>query len=235
MRVRTDRKRDEILQIARAAFLQHGYAATSMAAIAAAVGGSKSTLYGYFPTKEALFGAVVHSVGEKHVVPVLSILDGKGSPREILGELARAVIRFLLLPEAVASYRMVIAEAGRFPELGRTFFAHGPQRGLGRIAAWIQAQIEAGRLHPADPAWLAQQFGAMCEAGPCKATLCGVTRRVSAREQAALANFVVETFLRAHATPEGDAVFGRERPAAPDAGGGAGQGKATARGAARAI
>jgi AcrR family transcriptional regulator len=57
------------LAIARAAFLE-GYSATSMAAIAALVGGSKGTLYGYFANKEALFGAVVQDLLDEHFLPV---------------------------------------------------------------------------------------------------------------------------------------------------------------------
>jgi AcrR family transcriptional regulator len=211
MRVRTDAKRREILEVARAAFLRHGYAAVSMAAIAAEVGGSKGTLYGYFPSKEALFSAVLRSVEEEHALPALTILDREGSVREILTALARAVIRFSLLPEALASYRLAVAEAGRFPELSQSFYENGRLQAYLRIAAWMRAQIDAGRLHPAEPQWLAQQFARLCQAGPLEAALFGLERQVPAEEQAELADFAVETFLRAHATPRGDAQLGRPR------------------------
>lgn len=208
MRVRTDSKRREILEIARASFLKHGYAATSMAAIAAEVGGSKGTLYGYFSSKKLLFTEVVRSVGEEHARPALAFLERDGSLREILTDVARALIRFLLLPQAIASHRLVVAESGRFPELGQAYFESGPAKGEARMAAWIAAQIEAGRLHPADPARLAQNFGKLCEVGPYDGALCGIAREVPAEEQAGLADFAVEAFLRAHASPLGDAEFG---------------------------
>ena len=45
---RKDRKRAEIVAIAQDLFFREGYAGTSMSQIAAAVGGSKATLYNHF-------------------------------------------------------------------------------------------------------------------------------------------------------------------------------------------
>src|SRR5690349_18099392 len=75
MKVRTDAKRDEILAVARAAFLELGYERTSMAEIATRVGGSKATLYGYFPSKEALFLAIIEQLGEQYITPALTELE----------------------------------------------------------------------------------------------------------------------------------------------------------------
>jgi AcrR family transcriptional regulator len=54
-----DVRRQAIMQIARDIFLEEGYAAASMSAIAARLGGSKGTLYNYFASKEELFKAVI--------------------------------------------------------------------------------------------------------------------------------------------------------------------------------
>ena len=61
---RKDRKRAEIVAIAGDLFFKEGYAGTSMSQIAAAVGGSKQTLYNYFQSKEELLLAVVRDVVE---------------------------------------------------------------------------------------------------------------------------------------------------------------------------
>ena len=61
---RKDRKRAEIVAIAGDLFFKEGYAGTSMSQIAAAVGGSKQTLYNYFQSKEELLFAVVRDVVE---------------------------------------------------------------------------------------------------------------------------------------------------------------------------
>ena len=51
MRVRKEEKRQEIVRIAAKLFEELGYERTSMSTIAARDGGSKATLYGYFPSK----------------------------------------------------------------------------------------------------------------------------------------------------------------------------------------
>ena len=53
------RKRAEIVDIATRSFFEHGYAATSMSAIAETLGGSKTTLWSHFSSKADLFTAVV--------------------------------------------------------------------------------------------------------------------------------------------------------------------------------
>ena len=58
-------KRAAIVAAARAEFLAHGYGATAMSAIAARVGGSKTTLWTYFPSKQELFAAVVDDSVER--------------------------------------------------------------------------------------------------------------------------------------------------------------------------
>ena len=58
-RVRTDEKRNEIVQVAAELFQKHGYDRCSMAALSERLGGSKATLYGYFPSKEDLLRAVI--------------------------------------------------------------------------------------------------------------------------------------------------------------------------------
>src|SRR6266550_287247 len=61
---RKDRKRAEIVAIAQNLFFREGYAGTSMSQLAAALGGSKTTLYNYFQAKEDLLLAVVEDVVE---------------------------------------------------------------------------------------------------------------------------------------------------------------------------
>ncbi len=48
--MRTEAKREAILKTAAQAFVELGYERASMSEIAARVGGSKGTLYAYFPS-----------------------------------------------------------------------------------------------------------------------------------------------------------------------------------------
>lgn len=64
-RSRSGEKRQEIIRIAAELFQEFGYDRSSMAVLSQRVGGSKSTLYAYFPSKEDLLKAVLaYDVGQ---------------------------------------------------------------------------------------------------------------------------------------------------------------------------
>jgi AcrR family transcriptional regulator len=139
MRVRTEAKRQAILAVAGDLFLKGGYAGTSMAQIAAEVGGSKTTLYGYFPSKAAVFSAFVAETGARLFKEIEALdLGGLDLPAA-LGALGAVYLRLLLSPAAIDLHRVVIAEAGRFPELGQLFFESGRRQTVDRVAKTLAA------------------------------------------------------------------------------------------------
>ncbi len=81
MRVRTEEKRLEIIRMAAELFDELGYERSSMSAIAARVGGSKATLYGYFASKEDLLRAVLdRDVSEEAERLMQEFLSEEDSP-----------------------------------------------------------------------------------------------------------------------------------------------------------
>jgi len=125
---RGEGKRRAILDVAHDVFLAQGYAATSMSEIAAKLGGSKGTLYNYFRSKEELFSAFMSDVCSDQAAiyfdPLTPIGEGK-SVRESLIDLGVSLLDFLLQDDFIAVHRLVVAEADRFPELGRLFYEAG--------------------------------------------------------------------------------------------------------------
>jgi AcrR family transcriptional regulator len=111
-------RRETILEIARESFLSDGYAATSMSSIAARLGGSKGTLYNYYPSKEELFGAVMqyHCAGARTTFEEL--LAQTGDLRERLQRFGEAYQTVVFSDVFLAVHRLVTGESGRFPELG---------------------------------------------------------------------------------------------------------------------
>ncbi|CAI1972516.1 Uncharacterized HTH-type transcriptional regulator yvdT [Serratia ficaria] len=67
MKVRTNARRDAIVEEAALLFQEMGYERASMNELAKRVGGSKATLYGYFSSKEELFTAVVRQHVTQHL------------------------------------------------------------------------------------------------------------------------------------------------------------------------
>jgi AcrR family transcriptional regulator len=152
-------KRAAILDAARAVFLEQGFAGASMDAITRRAGVSKATVYAHFPSKLALFEAIVRDGCRATVAG--ATLCGPAGPREALIGFGVQLLRFLTDPETLALYRVVLAEAARVPELGRTVYAAGPDRGAGELAAFFAAQAAAGRMRVADPRLAAEQFCGM--------------------------------------------------------------------------
>ena len=161
-RLGKDERRAAILKIAHEAFLTDGYAATSMSTIAARYGGSKATLYNYFSSKEELFLAVVRDRCDK----VASVFDQElGVAEDLVTQLQRFGEHFLslvLADDAVASYRMMIGECARFPEIGQTFYEAGPTLGQSKLSVFFRGAIEKNLLRPTDTITVARVFIHLC-------------------------------------------------------------------------
>jgi AcrR family transcriptional regulator len=162
---RTDRdeRRETILQIAHAAFLEDGYAATSMSSIAARVGGSKATLYNYFSSKEELFAAVIEErCRDFHEMLYDADLESDDF-RKALTTLGERAVRWMLRDDSIATYRLITAETGRFPELGRAFYLAGPHKGKEMLAEFFGRAAENGHLKPGYMMGMAIHFMVLCK------------------------------------------------------------------------
>lgn len=166
---RSTRKRGAILEAATAAFLRNGYRGTSMDEIAALAGVSKQTVYKHFADKERLFTEIVTSTVDEVAEPVhnevLELRDS-GDLEEDLRDLARRQVAAVMQPRVLQLRRLVIAEAGRFPELGRTFYERGPGRTIGALATVFDGLAARGLLRLDDPLLAAAHFNWLIMSDP---------------------------------------------------------------------
>jgi len=190
---RREERRSAILAVARAHFNAHGYGGMTMSALACALGGSKSTLWAYFSSKEELFAAVMDELVAEFA-PAIA-LDVKEPPAAMLPRYAAEFLTMMLSPPIVALNRLVIAEASRFPELGRMFYERGPARRHRALADYFAAQIDRGRMRRTDPIVAAAQFHHLCQAGLFIRTMWGVAERANAAAIRRDAERSVELFL----------------------------------------
>ncbi|MGO7136463.1 TetR/AcrR family transcriptional regulator [Rhizobium leguminosarum] len=116
-----------VLKAARLVFLEHGFSGATTDMIQRESGVSKSTVYSYYPNKSALFRAVVEAECIAFSERIQKVDFEPGNPRDSLSKLAHAYLGIILSDSALALYRVVIAEAPRFPELAATFYKAGPQ------------------------------------------------------------------------------------------------------------
>ena len=196
-------RRAAIVAVARDHFFEHGYGNTSMSAIAAELGGSKGTLWSYFPSKEALFAAVMEATAEEFRRELDFPAPG-GDPVATLTRLCCSLIDRVVSPMALSMLRLVTAEAGRFPEIGRLFFDRGPGRTQQMIADYLADNL-AEELGDIDFADAARMLMALCSWGIFYDRLWGLIEQPSNEEKETEARRAAELFLRAYRREDGGA------------------------------
>jgi AcrR family transcriptional regulator len=193
-----DDRRDAILGIAREVFKEEGYAAASMSAIAARVGGSKGTLYNYFRSKSDLFGAVVQNDCERSQASLIGLTSNDDDVSKRLTTLGKAFLGLILSDEVIAFHRMVVAESARFPEIGEAHYRAGPCRGRDMLASiFTKAQIE-GQLNIPDPVRAAEQIADLMLSGLYRRRLWNVGPKPTDAEIEANVEAAVSLFMAAY-------------------------------------
>jgi AcrR family transcriptional regulator len=192
-----DARREAILDAAAEVFLEEGFAAASMSAIATRVGGSKGTLYNYFKSKEALFEAYIRRHCAWQQEAMFALLAPDSSIGEALTQFGRSFLASVLSEFSLRNYRLVVAEALRAPEIGQAFYQAGPLSGVARLAAHLERAARDGQLQLDDPMSAAHQFIGLCQNRLMKARLCNAISELTSTEIDAEVAAAVTTFLRA--------------------------------------
>ncbi|MBO0766575.1 MAG: TetR/AcrR family transcriptional regulator [Hyphomicrobiaceae bacterium] len=189
------RTRGAILKTAAGLFLERGYGGTSVDLIAAEAGVARQTIYNQFASKEALFRAIFSALADEAMMP-LAVAARKGaSMRAALLRLARSHVAGALSPARLALYRLVVAEAVHFPELGRAIYGVGAARVVRQLADFLREGTRLGHLDVANPEAAAEQFLSMVTGFQQFRGLMGLpapSAEVDTRTEEA-----VDTFLRA--------------------------------------
>jgi TetR/AcrR family transcriptional regulator, regulator of autoinduction and epiphytic fitness len=159
----TDRKRAAVLEAAIEEFLAAGFDATSMDRIAARAGVSKRTVYNHFPSKEALFAAILRRLWDaSHAGTALAYAAGEPLRAQLLALLKKKLS--LLNDESFLSLaRVAIAAGMHAPERARDMVARIGEREED-LTVWIRAAAADGRLEVDDPLFASQQLQGLVKA-----------------------------------------------------------------------
>jgi len=150
-------RRAQILDAAFEEFAAKGFKGATIKSIAGAAGlQSPALIYWYFPDKEALFREVLGSR-----IPILRAVADPAPlldlpPEELLPRIGRAYFAFELLD--IRTLQLVIGEAVRRPEVAEMFVKSGPGKVLDFLKAYLEHQVELGRLRPHDVRSSARAF-----------------------------------------------------------------------------
>lgn len=127
-RPKSEEKRQDILKAASTLFLREGFANTSMDSIAKASGVSKQTVYSHFSSKDSLFKTAIGSKCRSYQLDALQIEDDAKAQAmpQYLTKVGTQFIKLLQDPDAIALFRVIIAEGGNTPRAAELFYQAGP-------------------------------------------------------------------------------------------------------------
>ena len=205
-----NRKVTQILSAAADLFLNQGYDASSMDAIAQAAGVSKSTLYSRFSNKETLFVALVETecmaTADRLRPPSLGSSDFEACLRQ----LASQFTDLFLDPRGMAMHRLIFAEAARFPEIGDVFVKWGPHRARRLIADFLREAREQELIDLPDPDLAALHFLSLVVGDLPMERQLGIAPR-SAKEMKRLVDSGMALFMKGYSV-KSDGISMQRKP-----------------------
>src|SRR5262249_30156478 len=149
-RRRKDARPAEIVTAALECFKERGFTATRVEDVAVKAGVTKGTIYLYYPSKEDLFKAVVR----RELLPNIEQMENASREAESAAAMLKQFFTLwaehVLPSPASVIPKLVIAEAGNFPELVRFYRETVVERGLGLVGSIIRRGVESGEFRPVD-------------------------------------------------------------------------------------
>jgi AcrR family transcriptional regulator len=195
MKTKTEAKRLAILQAAAEVFREVGFERASMSEIRARIGGSKATLYNYFPSKEKLFFEVMFHAKELELATITNTLNPDADDlKEELLRFGQRLLASLYSPEAIAIRRLAIAES-RHTNIGKIVFEEAMVPIEKQVAEFLKKAMKRGALRNADPKTAAMQLLSLLESEFLQRVLLGVVSSVKPEALNSAARRAVETFL----------------------------------------
>ena len=143
-----DETRQIIYEAARHEFAANGYAATSTETVARRAGISTKTLYRLVPNKAALFEGMVSDRLDRFLSDFSLQVAEDADIETGLNAALMACADLALDPDVVALQRIILQEAGQFPDLAATFYNNGIARTAAALSNWLRLQVEARADRP---------------------------------------------------------------------------------------
>jgi len=154
-------RRRAMIEAAESLFLEHGYDATSLAAVVKRSGGSLATLYELFGNKQGLLRAIIELRDEQDCCPSYGQDCAVTPPSELLRGYAHRLYAHVTSRRAIALKRMVITEALRDPEFARTLYEDIHLPSVRELAGILRQLDQDGKARVDDPMAAAGLFFAI--------------------------------------------------------------------------
>jgi len=162
---RSEVKREAIVNAACSVFLCKGFDIASMDLIAAEANVSKKTVYGHFQSKENLFFHIMIDMCSSKLPDMImgdsletsKVLRLDRPIEESLAELGDRFLTSIFQPDTISLLRILIGQADKFPEIGRTYFRNGPEELISVLSAFFKLANDNRIINVQNPD-LASQF-----------------------------------------------------------------------------
>lgn len=187
-----------LLEAARHVFLDSGYAATTMDAVAAAARISKQTLYREHPSKEALYAAVVRDWvdrGYEAIRPHTTALAEATDVRTGLLQLAAVLHAGVLSAPVLKMRTLVTTEAAHLPDVAADYLARSWDRNQALLAEALERLTVRGLLLVEHAHNAAEQFTWLVLAAPLNRLSLRPDSPIPRAELERIANEAVTTLL----------------------------------------
>ena len=146
---RKDARPGELATAALELFVERGFAATRLDDVAKRAGVSKGTLYLYFDSKDDLFKAVIREGIVSRIVEFEDRMRAyRGSSAELMRLLVKTWWQKIGATKLAGITKLMMSEAGNFPELAKYYHDEVIVRGMALFAAAIQRGIDSGEFRP---------------------------------------------------------------------------------------
>jgi AcrR family transcriptional regulator len=187
----------QILDAAFRMFGDRGLHRATLDDVAKAAGITKGTIYLYFPSKAALFAAMLKARVSALVPPMDAPRDGRQGPSagEVLGQLGCGMYRFFKSAAYLTVFRTMVSEAAEFPEAAALLYRDGVLVANRRLAAIIEYGIATGEFRRVDPLVAARAFVGMFQIFAVSQELLGGRRILPLSDQRVVGT-VTDLFFR---------------------------------------
>lgn len=148
---RKDARPSELASAALELFVERGFAATRLDDVAKRAGVSKGTLYLYFDSKDELFKAIVREgIVSRFVEFEERMRAYEGSSADLMHLLVKTWWQKVGATKLAGISKLMISEAGNFPELAKFYHDEVIVRGIAIFKAAIKRGIDSGEFRPVD-------------------------------------------------------------------------------------
>jgi AcrR family transcriptional regulator len=200
MRIKTEAKRQEIIKAASEVFKELGFERASMSKICSRVGGSKTTLYNYFSSKEELFVEVVSISNADEFNFVHEIIENDNEINDMHGQLyifGKRFLRFVYSPKLIKLRRLTISQSG-ITDLGKITYNNRIVRSRTILSKYLDKALEIKKIKKTDTTIASKHLFSLLESELMYQFLFQIDIKYSNEEMDEMAVRAVDVFMSAY-------------------------------------